>query len=47
MLSKGAPLPSKLKENETVYDYYLDSSKGTPEWKVCAGDVWNPPDKNF
>jgi dynein heavy chain len=26
--SKGGPMPSKLKENETIYDYFLDHSKG-------------------
>lgn len=40
-------MPAKLKENETIYDYYLDSSKGQADWKLCTPEVWNPPEKNF
>lgn len=45
--SKGGPMPSKLKENETIYDYFLDHSKGQADWKICQPDEWKPPEKNF
>ena len=32
--SKGYPLPQKSKENETLFDYYLDDKKSTVEWKL-------------
>lgn len=45
--SKGAPLPPKSKENETVYDYYIhiDEKSGNLDWKLCAPEEWNPPEK--
>lgn len=47
MLSKNASLPSKMKEGETVFDYYLDSSKGGCDWKLITPDEWKPPERNF
>lgn len=36
MWSKGAPLPPKGKENETVFDFYIHiSEKGSAEWRLC------------
>lgn len=31
--SKGAPIPQKGKENETVFDYYV--SQEFCDWKLC------------
>jgi len=45
--SKGAQMPAKLKENETIFDYYLDASKGCADWKLVTPEVWSPPEKNF
>jgi dynein heavy chain len=44
--SKGFPLPPKGRENETIYDYYIETHKGTTtEWKLNAPDEWKPPEK--
>lgn len=36
------PIPAKSNQNETIFDYFLDTSKGV-EWKVCHPEEWKPP----
>jgi dynein heavy chain, axonemal len=45
--SKGAPLPPKSKENDTVFDYYLhlDEKNGTVEWRYSQPEEWKPPER--
>ena len=45
--SKGAPLPPKSRENETIYDYFIhiDEKSGQIEWKLCSPEEWRPPEK--
>lgn len=45
LLSKGANLPQKSKENETIFDYFLTGDP--PEWKLCTPDEWKPPEKGL
>lgn len=38
---KGAPIPLKGKESETIFDYFV--SQDTLDWKLCTPEVWEPP----
>jgi hypothetical protein len=40
-LSKGAPIPQKGKDNETIYDYFV--SQDYLDWKLCTPEEWKPP----
>jgi len=42
MAQKNVPIPAKSNQNETIFDYFLDTSKGV-EWKVCHPEEWKPP----
>ncbi|KAL4465245.1 hypothetical protein ABPG74_001959 [Tetrahymena malaccensis] len=41
LASKNAPIPQKIKENETVFDYYV--SQDFLDWKLCTTEEWVPP----
>jgi hypothetical protein len=41
--SKGYPLPPKGKESETIFDYYIDDTHGSIEWKLVVPDAWEAP----
>lgn len=45
LVSKGANLPQKSRENETIFDYYLAGEN--PEWRLCQPDEWKPPEKGL
>jgi len=42
MVQKNVPIPAKGNQNETIFDYYLDLSKGV-EWRVCQPEEWKTP----
>jgi hypothetical protein len=46
LVQKNVPIPSKQNQNETIFDYYLDTHKGV-EWKVCVPEEWKIPSGNF
>jgi len=43
--SKGYPLPPKGKENETIFDFYINDNKGSVDWKLVVPEEWVPPEK--
>lgn len=46
--SKNAPLPLNKKENETIFDYYINIQDTTVEYLLVKPEVWKPsPDKAF
>lgn len=43
---KGAPLPLKAKDGETVFDYYIYlDDKGTCDWRPIQPDEWKAPER--
>jgi len=45
LVQRNIPIPSKGNQNETIFDYYLDTSKNSVEWKQCVPEEWKPPEK--
>jgi len=43
--SKGYPLPIKVKETDSIFDFYLVETKGSLEWKLVVPEEWVPPEK--
>lgn len=43
LVQKNVPIPAKGNQNETIFDYYLDLSKGGCDWKLCSPEDWKPP----
>ena len=41
-MQKNVPIPAKNNQSETIFDYYLDTSKGV-EWKICTPEEWKTP----
>jgi len=42
---KGAPMPQKSKDVETIFDYYIDyRAVGVLEWKLVVPETWVPPE---
>jgi hypothetical protein len=35
------PIPSKIKEGDTLFDYYINGT----EWTYIKPDEWKPPER--
>lgn len=44
--TKNCPLPNK-KENETIFDYYLQVEDGKVEYRLVVPDKWKPSTEKF